>query len=74
MVSAAVLTVSLASPAVADRGGQDFGRATLTGFASLPAETFVPGSEPSGSAIGAAPSTGSRRLSHTSRCRASAVS
>lgn len=58
MVSAAVLTVSLASPAVADRGGQDFGRATLTGFASLPAETFVPGSEPSGSAIGAGPFNG----------------
>lgn len=58
MVSAAVLTVSLASPAVADRGGQDFGRATLTGFAALPAETFVPGSEPSGSAIGAGPFNG----------------
>ncbi|MFE5818803.1 esterase-like activity of phytase family protein [Streptomyces sp. NPDC056479] len=58
MVSAAVLTVGLASPAVADRGGQDFGRATLTGFASLPAETFVPGSEPSGSAIGAGPFNG----------------
>ncbi|MFC8089875.1 esterase-like activity of phytase family protein [Streptomyces sp. NPDC057301] len=58
MVSAAVLTVSLASPAVADRGGQGFGRATLTGFASLPAETFVPGSEPSGSAIGAGPFNG----------------
>ncbi|WP_234439814.1 esterase-like activity of phytase family protein [Streptomyces bicolor] len=58
MVSAAVLTVSLASPAVADRCGEDFGRATLTGFASLPAETFVPGSEPSGSAIGAGPFNG----------------
>ncbi|WP_369167191.1 esterase-like activity of phytase family protein [Streptomyces sp. R28] len=58
MVSAAVLTVSLASPAVADRGAQDFGRATLTGFASLQAETFVPGSEPSGSAIGAGPFNG----------------
>lgn len=43
---------------MADRGGQDFGRATLTGFASLPAETFVPGSEPSGSAIGAGPFNG----------------
>ncbi|MFE5893522.1 esterase-like activity of phytase family protein [Streptomyces sp. NPDC056462] len=58
MVSAAALTVSLASPAVAEPGGQDFGRATLTGFASLPAETFVPGSEPSGSAIGAGPFNG----------------
>ncbi|MGW6736444.1 esterase-like activity of phytase family protein [Streptomyces sp. NPDC055013] len=58
MVSAAALTVSLAAPAVADPGGRDFGRATLTGFASLPAETFVPGSEPSGSAIGAGPFNG----------------
>ncbi|WP_228472982.1 esterase-like activity of phytase family protein [Streptomyces cyaneochromogenes] len=58
MVSAALLTLSLASPAVADRGAPDFGRATLTGFASLPAETFVPGSEPSGSAIGAGPFNG----------------
>ncbi|MGN9758617.1 esterase-like activity of phytase family protein [Streptomyces sp. SD31] len=58
MVSAAVLTVSLASPAVADRGGQDFGRPMLTGFASLPAETFVPDSEPSGTAIGAGPFNG----------------
>lgn len=58
MVSAAVLTVSLASPAAADRGAQEFGRATLTGFAALPAETFVPGSEPSGAAIGAGPFNG----------------
>lgn len=58
MAGAAVLTVSLASPAVADRGAQDFGRATLTGFASLPAETYRPGSEPSGSAIGAGPFNG----------------
>lgn len=59
MLGAAVLTVSLASPAaVADAGGQGFGRATLTGFASLPAETFVPGSEPSGSAIGTGPFNG----------------
>ncbi|MFE4581544.1 esterase-like activity of phytase family protein [Streptomyces chartreusis] len=58
MVSAAVLTAGLAVPAAAHPGGADFGRATLTGFASLPAETFVPGSEPSGSAIGAGPFNG----------------
>ncbi|MEU8861945.1 esterase-like activity of phytase family protein [Streptomyces umbrinus] len=59
------LTVGLASPAVADRDSKDHGRATtafgqakLTGFASLPAETFVPNSEPSGSAIGAGPFNG----------------
>ncbi|MDQ2586596.1 esterase-like activity of phytase family protein [Saccharothrix yanglingensis] len=34
------------------------GRATLTGFASLPALTFVPGSEPSGAALGTAPVNG----------------
>ncbi|GGX22736.1 glycerophosphoryl diester phosphodiesterase [Streptomyces chartreusis] len=58
MVSAAVLTAGLAVPAAAHPGGADFGRATLTGFASLPAETFVPGSEPSGAAIGAGPFNG----------------
>ncbi|MER5940157.1 MULTISPECIES: esterase-like activity of phytase family protein [unclassified Streptomyces] len=58
MVSAAVLTAGLAAPAVAHPGGHTFGRATLTGFASLPAETFVPGSEPSGAAIGAGPFNG----------------
>jgi hypothetical protein len=60
MLGAVVLTVALASPAAA-RGGPadgDFGRATLTGFASLPAETFVPGSEPSGALIGAGPFNG----------------
>ncbi|MEV8435444.1 esterase-like activity of phytase family protein [Streptomyces chartreusis] len=58
MVSAAVLTAGLAVPAAAHPGRADFGRATLTGFASLPAETFVPGSEPSGAAIGAGPFNG----------------
>ncbi|MDN3025573.1 esterase-like activity of phytase family protein [Streptomyces sp. S.PB5] len=58
MATAAALTLCLASPAVADREHTDFGRATLTGFASLPAQTFVPGSEPSGSAIGAGPFNG----------------
>ncbi|MBG0857519.1 esterase-like activity of phytase family protein [Streptomyces spinoverrucosus] len=60
LLSAAVLTVALASPAVAGNGSRDsdFGRATLTGFASLPAETFVPDSEPSGALIGAGPFNG----------------
>ncbi|MFI5757656.1 esterase-like activity of phytase family protein [Streptomyces sp. NPDC051569] len=53
MLSAAALTVGLATPAMADREHKDFGQATLTGFSSLPAETFVPGSAPSGFAIGA---------------------
>jgi hypothetical protein len=35
-----------------------FGRATLTQFAALPAETYVPGSEPSGAALGTAPVNG----------------
>ncbi|MBO3745937.1 esterase-like activity of phytase family protein [Streptosporangiaceae bacterium NEAU-GS5] len=37
---------------------QEFGQASLTGFASLPAATFVPGSEPSGALIGAGPFNG----------------
>jgi hypothetical protein len=39
-----------------ERGG--FGRATLTQFAALPAESYVPGSEPSGAALGTAPVNG----------------
>ncbi|MFJ4468213.1 esterase-like activity of phytase family protein [Streptomyces sp. NPDC089424] len=60
LLSAALLTAALASPAVAGNGPahDDFGRATLTGFASLPAETFVPGSEPSGALIGEGPVNG----------------
>ena len=47
------LTVGLAAaPAQAQ------GSPALTGFASLPALTFVPGSEPSGSALGTAPVNG----------------
>jgi hypothetical protein len=60
------LTSSLASvlpsPAAADPGRHHpkpaFGQATLTGFASLPAQTYVPGSEPSGSSLGTAPING----------------
>ncbi|MEV0972908.1 esterase-like activity of phytase family protein [Microtetraspora glauca] len=57
IVGAAALTFGLAQPASATPA-DTFGRATLTGFAVLPAETFVPGSEPSGSAIGAGPFNG----------------
>lgn len=60
MLGAVVLTVALASPAAAKgpQQGGDFGRATLTGFASLPAETYVPDSEPSGALIGTGPFNG----------------
>ncbi|MCG8922316.1 esterase-like activity of phytase family protein [Lentzea sp. CC55] len=47
-VSAAPVEVSRKAP----------GRATLTNFASLPALTFLPGSEPSGTALGTAPING----------------
>ena len=59
MLSAVALTAALAAPsALAGEQSHDFGQATLTGWASLPAETFVPGSEPSGAAIGAGPFNG----------------
>jgi hypothetical protein len=57
----AVLAVALtAQPGSAAPGDQRdrFGRAALTGFAALPAETFVPASEPSGAALGTAPVNG----------------
>ncbi|MBB5137093.1 hypothetical protein HNP84_006845 [Thermocatellispora tengchongensis] len=50
------LLAAAAVPATAQAAGS--GRATLTGFAALPALTFVPGSEPSGSLIGTAPING----------------
>ncbi|MFB9964873.1 esterase-like activity of phytase family protein [Sinosporangium siamense] len=52
------LVVGLAAPALADPGPAEFGQATLTGFASLPAETFVPGSEASGGGLGTNPING----------------
>ncbi|NUP81751.1 MAG: esterase-like activity of phytase family protein [Nonomuraea sp.] len=65
LTCAAALAFALASPAVAepaptaaDSGRTGFGQATLTGFASLPAQTYVPGSEPSGSLLGTAPVNG----------------
>ncbi|MEV5412770.1 esterase-like activity of phytase family protein [Thermopolyspora sp. NPDC052614] len=54
----AALIAGLTAPVSADSGPAHDGRATLTGFASLPAETFVPGSEPSGSQLGTAPING----------------
>ncbi|CCH31623.1 esterase-like activity of phytase family protein [Actinosynnema sp. NPDC047251] len=51
----AVAVPGEASPT--DRRG-DFGPATLTRFASLPAETYLPASEPSGAALGTAPVNG----------------
>ncbi|WP_061294517.1 esterase-like activity of phytase family protein [Herbidospora cretacea] len=56
-----VLTAAALATAVAagnPRHGEPFGRATLTGFASLPALTYVPASEPSGSALGTTPVNG----------------
>ncbi|MGW3343279.1 esterase-like activity of phytase family protein [Nonomuraea rubra] len=60
LMCAGALTLGLAAaPATADPGrSSSFGQATLTGFASLPALTFVPGSEPSGSLLGTAPVNG----------------
>ncbi|GAA3515529.1 hypothetical protein FHR32_002620 [Streptosporangium album] len=57
-VGAAVLALAMITPAMADPGHSEFGQATLTGFASLPAQTFVPNSEPSGSQLGTAPING----------------
>ena len=47
-IGAAVLALAMATPAMATPSRPGFGRATLTGFAALPAATFVPASEPSG--------------------------
>jgi hypothetical protein len=54
------VSVLLAAPATATAADADraFGPATLTGFAALPAETFVSASEPSGSSLGTAPING----------------
>ncbi|GAA3078327.1 esterase-like activity of phytase family protein [Streptosporangium carneum] len=57
-LGAAVLALAMSAPATADPWRPGFERATLTGFASLPAQTFVPGSEPSGAQLGTAPING----------------
>ncbi|MEV7012209.1 esterase-like activity of phytase family protein [Streptosporangium sp. NPDC051022] len=62
----AVLALAMSAPAMADPRNPGlgdprnpgFGRATLTGLASLPAQTFVPGSEPSGGLLGTTPING----------------
>jgi hypothetical protein len=58
-----LLAIALAAgaaflPASSASAGRPTGPATLTGFAVLPAATFVPGSEPSGSLLGTAPVNG----------------
>ncbi|MBN6050474.1 esterase-like activity of phytase family protein [Nonomuraea sp. RK-328] len=58
MMCAGALVAGLAVPAAADSGGEVYGRATLTGFAALPAQTFVPGGEPSGAQLGTDPING----------------
>ncbi|GAA3675297.1 hypothetical protein C8D88_10269 [Lentzea atacamensis] len=52
----ALATPTTAAPAAAPSGGPK--QATLTNFASLPAETYLPGSEPSGAALGTSPING----------------
>jgi hypothetical protein len=55
-ISSAAALMLLFGPLPAS--ASDPGMPTLTGFASLPAATFVPASEPSGSLLGAAPING----------------
>jgi hypothetical protein len=55
LATALVAAPSAAAPA---DSGVRFGRATLTQFAALPAETFLPASEPSGAALGTTPING----------------
>jgi hypothetical protein len=60
-VAAALIGSGSASSAAAWSGPDEKSepaQPTLTGFARLPAESFVPGSEPSGSALGTAPING----------------
>ena len=52
----ALATPTAAAPEAANQRGPK--QATLTNFASLAAETFVPGSEPSGAALGTTPING----------------
>jgi hypothetical protein len=56
-IGASLLALAVAAPSSAsNRPG--FGPATLTGFAALPAATFVSASDPSGSLLGTAPING----------------
>ncbi|WP_026316875.1 esterase-like activity of phytase family protein [Actinokineospora enzanensis] len=55
----AITTLTLPGAAEpAQQTERGFGRATLTTFAALPAETYVPASEPSGAALGTTPVNG----------------
>ncbi|MET7399815.1 esterase-like activity of phytase family protein [Dactylosporangium sp. NPDC005572] len=55
-VGLGVLTLAIAAPSASAHG--TFGQATLTGWAALPARTFVSASDPSGSLLGGTPSNG----------------
>ncbi|MET7419347.1 esterase-like activity of phytase family protein [Dactylosporangium sp. NPDC005555] len=55
--SLGVLTLALAAPSAVAAPKAE-GRVTLTGFAALPAATFVSASDPSGSLLGGTPSNG----------------
>ncbi|MGK5440506.1 esterase-like activity of phytase family protein [Micromonospora sp. URMC 105] len=58
-LGAAVAALTLTLPGAASAAERStWDRAELLKFAALPATTFVPGSEPSGSALGAAPVNG----------------
>ncbi|MEV4755312.1 esterase-like activity of phytase family protein [Micromonospora sp. NPDC049559] len=58
-VGVAIAAIALGLPGGASAADRDtFGQARLQEFAALPAETFVPGSEPSGAALGGTPSNG----------------
>ncbi|MEE6262385.1 esterase-like activity of phytase family protein [Plantactinospora sonchi] len=58
-VGAAVAALAITLPGAASAANRgDWGRAELVRFAVLPAETYVPGSEPAGSMLGTAPVNG----------------
>ncbi|MFF5077217.1 esterase-like activity of phytase family protein [Actinoplanes sp. NPDC000266] len=48
LAASGALALTLTLTGTANAGGHSVSKPTLTGFASLPAATFVPGSEPSG--------------------------
>ncbi|MBB5084184.1 hypothetical protein [Nonomuraea endophytica] len=58
LMCAGALALGTAAVPAAATPERDFGRAALAGFASLPAQTYVPGSERSGAQLGTAPVNG----------------
>jgi hypothetical protein len=58
LVAAAPSSAAPGAVAGTADGPRGFGQATLTGFAALPAATFVSASDPSGSALGTTPING----------------